>query len=159
MMDSLNISIRGNITADLIERHNEKVKEEEEKQRIAAASAYAANNEASRVWMDSHVNLWRYTSATFFSQNPAKNGFGASAPCDISFYEWGDVGRIPRRFDCYLDLYKFLDECGIVVDYPLNTEMRRHDNGCFYLTCRKNSKELIGTDSYLELKRLKESGV
>ena len=156
MVETLNISIRGNINAALVERHNEKVRLEEEARRVQFGTSNTYGSAEANDWRDKHPNMWRFTSATFYNQHPTRNGLGATAPCDISFYEWSDVFREPRKFSTYLDLYEFLDECGLCLEYSLNNMLRQHDKGQFFLSCLKGRKGIAGSDTYDSLKKIVE---
>lgn len=144
--------VRSNINPSL-ESAMLKEKEREERERAERDAKWRKEQEErekqSKEWMDTHMNLYKYTYMSYYNRETFDYGNGPS--CDIHFYEWSDINRWPLKFDRYGWFYKFLDESGLFIDADTNTRMKSFYHT--FVTCKPGSKNLIVCNSYEELKR------
>ena len=141
------IEIRSNITSSVIrfealEEERKKREEEERKERWAREEA-----ERKRIreeWQAKHPNLEKYTYCSAYNFETFNYEYGGY--CKIHFYEWSNINSEPIIFHHYPYLYKFLDDCGIILNINDNTLIRAAST-CF-ITCAPGTKNLIVDTNY-----------
>lgn len=79
------------------------------------------------------------------------NGSYYKERCDVSFYEWGDLTSIPKRFNNSKEFFKFLEECKIEITNIQKLEF--DDHYTFYATCYKNSNIICIASSKANLEK------
>lgn len=141
------IEIRSNITSSVIrfealEEERKKREEEERKERWAREE-----EERKRIreeWQAKHPNMEKYTYCSAYNFETFNYEYGGY--CKIHFYEWSNIDSEPIIFRHYPYLYKFLDDCGIILNINDNTLIRAASN-CF-ITCVPGKKDLIVDTNY-----------
>lgn len=150
-MDKEYIEIRSNIV-DGFNAHvaREIEKEELEKQERARRLEIekAKRMEKYEEWKKTHPNCAAYAYTNEYSFETISDYSGGY--CKINFYEWGDINSIPRKFDYYYPLYKFLDSCGLFLTSEQNAKIKPLST-C-YITCKPNSRDMVVAATYEGLK-------
>lgn len=93
-----------------------------------------------------HLESIKVTTTTSYS-----NGGYYKERCDVSFYEWGDLNSIPKRFNNSKEFFKFLDECKIEITNIQKLEF--DDHYTFYATCYKDSNVICIASSKVNLEK------
>ena len=95
----------------------------------------------------------KYTYCSAYNYDTFNYEYGGM--CKLYFYEWSDICREPLVFNYYPYLYRFLDECGILLNADDNAKVRSCNT--MYVVCKHNSKDLIIARSYNELREQYEA--
>lgn len=144
------IEIRSNITESVIkfEVAEAERKEREEKERKERWEKESKEREEKAAkWKAGHPNMEKYTYCSAYNFETFNYEYGGQ--CKLYFYEWSDICREPLVFNYYPYLYRFLDECGILLSADDNTKLRSCNT--MFVVCKPNSKDLIVARSYNEL--------
>ena len=141
------IEIRSNITSSVIrfealEEERKKREEEERKERWAREEA--ERKRMREEWAAKHPNMEKYTYCSAYNFETFNYEYGGY--CKIHFYEWSNIDSEPIFFKYYPYLYKFLDDCGIILNVNDNTLIRAAST-CF-ITCAPGTKNLIVDTNY-----------
>lgn len=141
------IEIRSNITSSVIrfealEEERKKREEEERKERWAREEA--ERKRMREEWAAKHPNMEKYTYCSAYNFETFNYEYGGY--CKIHFYEWSNIDSEPIFFKYYPYLYKFLDDCGIILNVNDNSLIRASST-CF-ITCAPGTKNLIVDTNY-----------
>lgn len=141
------IEIRSNITSSVIrfealEEERKKREEEERKERWAREEA--ERKRMREEWAAKHPNMEKYTYCSAYNFETFNYEYGGY--CKIHFYEWSNIDSEPIFFKYYPYLYKFLDDCGIILNANDNSLIRAAST-CF-ITCAPGTKNLIVDTNY-----------
>lgn len=145
MIDGL-ILVRSNVN-HAMDRHIERVKIEEEKEKAAREARWEAERK-ERERLDEefkllHPNMCAHTYFNRFNELTFSYYYGGY--CTINFYEWSDINRKPITWHYRPELYRFLDECGLLLNAD-EAEIVKN-NSEVHIICKPNSKELLCSSS------------
>ena len=146
MSDNI-IEIRSNITSSIIRfeaLEEERKKREEEERKAKWEREEAERKRIREEWQAKHPNMEKYTYCSQYNFDTFNYEYGGY--CKIHFYEWSNINSEPIVFKYYPYLYKFLDDCGIILNVNDNT-MIRASSTCF-ITCVPGKKDLIVDTNY-----------
>jgi hypothetical protein len=141
------IEIRNNITSSIIRfeaLEEERRKREEEERKARWAREEEERKRIREEWQTKHPNMEKYTYCSAYNFETFNYEYGGY--CKIHFYEWSNINSEPIIFNHYPYLYKFLDDCGIILNLNDNTLIRAASM-CF-ITCVPGKKDLIVDTNY-----------
>ena len=140
------LSIHGNIT-DTVLRLERLAREKAEREKAEREERWAKEREErekkEKDWEKLHPNLMTYTYIRYY--NSTYYSYCGVAR-KIKFYEWSNIHSVPREFVYEIPFFRFLDECGILLDSGLREKMQRLDT--VYVICKPGCDSLILEGSY-----------